>query len=66
MLVSTDKVDSDYMLYYGLPTNPSIEILSEITKIYDLGFDLRISTLVNAEKVKYNFTKCMTSHRICS
>ena len=27
------------MLYYGLPTNPSIEILSEITKIYDLGFD---------------------------
>ena len=27
------------MLYYGLPTNPSIEILSEITKIYNLGFD---------------------------
>ena len=27
------------MLYYGLPTNPSIEILSEITKIHDLGFD---------------------------
>src|SRR6476659_291452 len=27
------------MVYYGLPTNPSNEILSEITKTYDLGFD---------------------------
>ncbi|MFL6425274.1 MAG: sugar phosphate isomerase/epimerase family protein, partial [Nitrososphaeraceae archaeon] len=24
---------------YGLPTNPSIEILSEISKIYELGFE---------------------------
>jgi sugar phosphate isomerase/epimerase len=27
------------MLSYGLPTNPSHEILSEISKIYDLNFD---------------------------
>lgn len=27
------------MLSYGLSTNPANEILSEITKIYDLGFD---------------------------
>ena len=27
------------MPYYGLLTDPSIEILSEIRKIYDLNFD---------------------------
>ena len=30
---------SNCMPSYGLLTNPSIELISEITKIYDLNFD---------------------------
>ena len=57
--VNRIRADSDYMLDYGLPTNPSIEILSEITKIYYF-----FSLLVNYVWITFWFSSSLSPHII--